>query len=128
MNFKKILLISVAHIALLNALDMPPMPPMIGEKKATKKSVHSDLPKSCELLPPMIFRLPPPMAKELTKCNNELNIPKATLVQKQLSIFLHRKVKITKIEILKSFNQLYKVTYDGGVILTNSSADAFIKQ
>ncbi len=124
---------------LLNAVDMPPMPPMIPTLKTTKSDINtqnkvqkaqkSTMPKSCELIPPMVIFLPPPMEKELANCKNNLHKPKKEFVEKQLAkLFKKKKITVTKIEIVKKFNQLYKVTYDDGVILVNKSVDAFIKQ
>jgi len=116
------------------ALDMPPMPPMIPDVQKdikttqTKETKKSTMPSSCELIPPMVIFLPPPMEKELSNCKNQLHKPKKELVEKNLSKLLNKKIKVEKIEIVKKFNQLYKVTYNGGTILVNSSVDAFIQQ
>ena len=118
-----ILLIST----LLVGSQMPPMPPMIPSID-TKKSVKSTMPKSCELIPPMVIFLPPPMEAELVKCKNNLHKPKKEFVEQQLSKLLRKNIKDKKIEIVKKFNQLYKVTYNGGVILVNKNVDAFIRQ
>ena len=68
------------------------------------------------------------MEAELTNCKNELFLPAKDLVEKNLSAALKKKVVVEKIEIVAKFNQLYKITYNGGVILTNKTVDAFIKQ
>lgn len=112
---------------LLNALEMPPMPPMIDAGKNTKKEKRAT-PKSCDAIPPMVIFLPPPMEKDVVTCKNELFKPKKEFVEKQLSKLFKKKTTIQKIEIVEKFNQLYKITYDGGVILTNKTVDAFIKQ
>ena len=131
----KILLSTIVFTTLLNAMDMPPMPPMMpstptkqDKQKDTKSTQKSTMPTSCELIPPMVIFLPPPMEKELTNCKNNMNKPKKDFVEKQLLKLLKKKTKVTKIEIVEKFNQLYKITYDGGVILTNKTVDAFIKQ
>jgi len=135
----KLFVSSLLISTFLNAMDMPPMPPMIPSldikeshpntiiknKKDSKKSI---MPKSCELIPPMVIFLPPPMEKELTNCKNNMNKPKKVFAEKQLSKLFKKKITITKIEIVEKFNQLYKITYNDGVILTNKSVDAFIKQ
>ena len=133
MSYKKILLLSVATAALLQAVEappMPPMPPMFPTAKATAKTATAKpkSPDSCQLIPPMVIHLPPPMEAELTKCKNELFLPAKDLVEKNLSTALKQKVVVEKIEIVAKFNQLYKITYNGGVILTNKTVDAFIKQ
>lgn len=131
---KTILTLSLSFIT-LNAIEMPPMPPMIdtkNQKVSTKKAndvtkTNRSTPKSCDMIPPMIIFLPPPMEKEVVTCQNELHKPKKEFVQKQLSKLLKKKIIVNKIEIVKKFNQLYKITYNGGTILTNKTVDAFIQ-
>lgn len=131
MKVKKILsLISLSSI-LVYALDTPPMPPMLpmeAMKNTKQKENKNKQPKSCSMIPPMVIFLPPPMEAELTKCKNELYTPKKEFAEKQLKKLFKKDVKVLKIESVKKFSQLYKITYDGGVILTNKSVDAFIKQ
>ena len=123
MIFKKVSSLCVVSLTLLNAMDTPPMmPPMVPVVKSTTVI------DSCKMIPPMILRLPPPMESSLIKCKNESNIPSKVLLEKRLTTLLKKKVKVQKVEIVKKFNQLYKVTYNGGVILTNKNANAFIRQ
>jgi len=129
----KIILISTLFNVGLYATSMPPMPPMVPSldtKKVVKKGdTKKTMPDSCKLIPPMVIFLPPPMEAELSKCKNELHKPNKTLVTKQLSKLLKKSVKVTKVEVVKKFNQLYKVTYDKNkTILINKNADAFIEQ
>jgi len=129
MKLKSVFVLSITSVALLSALDMPPMPPKLVTKSVTSSTKkESTLPKSCQMLPPMVFKLPPPMEIELTKCKNELYFPTKFIVEKNLSKFLKRKIVVSKIEIVKDFKQLYRVTYNGGIILVNSAVNAFIKQ
>jgi len=114
-------------------IEMPPMPPMVAMDKQNYSKNHKQTkrstPKSCDMVPPMVVFLPPPMQVEVDKCNNQLHIPKKELVEKNLSKALKKKISVKKIEIVEKFNQLYKITYnDGSVILTNKTVDAFIKQ
>ena len=132
----KILLTLFTASTLLSAMDMPPMPPMIPTMNTKKETVNKkqpkqkkqSMPKSCELIPPMVIFLPPPMEMELTKCKNALGKPSKELVQKQLTKLFKKKIIVKKIEIVEKFNQLYKVTYDGGTILVNKTVDGFIQQ
>lgn len=129
-------LLALLVSSFIYGLEMPPMPPMIPivENTHTEKNnkqppkIKNKTPKSCELIPPMVIFLPPPMEKEVVTCKNELFIPKKEFAQKQLEKLLKKKIKISKIEIVPKFNQLYKITYDGGEILTNKNVNAFIKQ
>ena len=130
----KVILLSVASTVFVHAAEAPPMPPMppmfsTPAKTATQTvAKKQQTPDSCQLIPPMVIHLPPPMEKELVNCKNELFLPSKTLVEKNLSNLLKKQIKVEKIEIVAKFNQLYKITYSDGVILTNKSVDAFIKQ
>lgn len=129
---KKTILSSLIIFSTLNALEMPPMPPNISldtsKKSNSIKKEDKKLPKSCELIPPMVIMLPPPMEKQLNQCKNELFKPKKEFVEKQLKKLLKKDIKVKTIESVEKFVQLYKVTYNGGVILTNKEVNAFIKQ
>ncbi len=126
----KVILLSVASTVFVHAAEAPPMPPMPPMFSTPAKTVakKQQTPDSCQLIPPMVIHLPPPMEKELVNCKNELFLPSKTLVEKNLSNLLKKQIKVEKIEIVAKFNQLYKITYSDGVILTNKSVDAFIKQ
>lgn len=126
---KSLLLLSIFTI-FVNAVDTIPMPPMIPalDSKQNTNNTKSTMPKSCELIPPMVIFLPPPMQVELSKCKNELYKPKKEFVEKQLSKLFNKKIQVSKVEIVKKFDQLYKITYNGGVILVNKSVDGFIEQ
>lgn len=133
MRIIKFLLISMATVAALQAADtsfMPPMVPSLGTAHNTTKPKSSTKTKvsSCDLVPPMIINLPPPLEDAVTKCKNERGLPKKAFVEKQLSKLFKKKIVVKKIEIVPKFNQLYKITYKGGTILCNKSVDAFIKQ
>ncbi|MBC8238351.1 MAG: hypothetical protein H8E76_09020 [Helicobacteraceae bacterium] len=132
MIINNMLLLSIISATFMHATEMPPMPPMppIFEtaKTTSVASQQATTPSSCQLIPPMVIHLPPPMEKELINCKNELFLPNKALAEKNLSNLLKKQIAVEKIEIVPKFNQLYKVTYNGGVILTNKSVDAFIKQ
>ena len=126
---------SLVTATLLNAMDSSMMPPMVPTLGATQKTTttvkvatKNEVPSSCELVPPMIINLPPPLEDAVTKCKNERGIPKKEYVEQQLSKLMKKKIEVKSISIVPKFNQLYKVTYKGGTILCNKSVDAFIKQ
>jgi len=114
----------------LVASQMPPMPPSLNGKKAVhNKSVKkAAMPKECELLPPMVIFLPPPMEKQLDSCKNKLYKPSKTFAQKRLSKLLNKKIVVKSVKIVKKFSKLYKIKYNGGVLLCNDKVDACIKQ
>jgi len=129
MSYKNLLVTSLLSFTTLQAADvpMPPMPPMLPAKAKSSASASQSI-DACKLLPPMVIHLPPPMEAELTNCKNSLFLPKKELVESNLSKMLKKKVTVSKIEIVPKFNQLYKITHSEGVILTNKTVDAFIKQ
>jgi hypothetical protein len=100
-------------------LPMPPMPPMMNippvekksETKADKKVKQT--PQECNLLPPMVVFLPPPMEKMLDECKNKLYIPKAP--------------DGATVEAVEGFSMLYKVTSKAGVKFCNKTLDKCIK-
>ena len=71
----KILLNLLAISTFMNAVDTIPMPPMIPSLDTKSNNISnkkSTIPKSCELIPPMVIFLPPPMQDELSKCKMSL--------------------------------------------------------
>ena len=133
MKLRKIFMLNLLSATLLSAMDaslMPPMVPTLGSaNNATAPAVQAKPTLgSCDIIPPMIINLPPPLEDAVAKCKNERDMPKKEFVQEQLSKLFGKKTEVKTIESVEKFNQLYRVTYDGGVILCNKSVDAFIKQ
>lgn len=116
--------LSLAISCMLFAADMPPMPPMPlvnvenskpnetksiknveTEQKKRKNQVNQApaMPKECEVMPPMIVFLPPPMEEDLTLCKNALNKPKLENVKKVYK-------DATSVDIAEGFKELYKIT------------------
>ena len=69
-----------------NMPSMPPMPPMMNipaqktdknsnPKKRPNTSIKNKLPKECQIIPPMLIFMPPPLQKDLSKCKNVLFKP-----------------------------------------------------
>jgi len=134
MLLKKVIFTCYIGASMLGAtetLATPPAIPMLNttaHKKPTKHHHKSSMPKECQMMPPMLILLPPPMQTQLTKCKNNLYLPKKEFAQSQLSKYLNKKVLVKKIEIEQGFNQLYKVTYNKSkVIYTNKTLTNFIK-
>ncbi len=128
---KKMICVSVLIATALVAGEMPPMPPMppaLGNGKQHKVKKQTKMPKECELLPPMVIFLPPPMEAQLDSCKNALYKPKKEFAQKQLSKILKKKVIVKSITILKKFSKLYRIEYNGGTVLCNDRVDACIRQ
>lgn len=130
MSTKLLLFAGLSMATLVNAMDasmMPPMVPSISSQPSVSAKKESSL-GSCEMIPPMIINLPPPLEDAVIACKNERGMPQKAFVEKQLSKLFKKKIEVKSIEIVKKFNQLYKVTYKGGVILCNKSVDAFVRQ
>jgi len=123
---KKLLLILGLSTSIFaaEALQMPPMPPMmdlgatktVKENKNEKKSV-SKTPNECELLPPMVVFLPPPMENMVVKCKNKLLKPKAN--NKNIKKLFGAKAKVSSIEVLEGFNNLYELKIDKKSFICN---------
>ena len=91
------------------AVDAPPMPPMIPNLSPTTSPTHSkqagSLPKSCEIIPPMIYKLPPPLENALIACKNDLYKPSLSVASKKF------KKQVKSIVALKNFSQIYTITF-----------------
>jgi hypothetical protein len=91
---------------------MPPMPPMIPDidvKTNSKKSDQKTTPKSCELLPPMVVFIPPPMENMLNDCKNQLNLPKKESVEEIIIKKRYKSSTLKSISITEGFTQLYTI-------------------
>jgi hypothetical protein len=99
---------------------MPPMPPGFFDtpksetkvQKRDKKVVKQEFPKECDVIPPMLFMLPPPLKADLDICTKKLYEPKADILLKNISKLEGKSIEILAVEGLDEFSgSLYKVTY-----------------
>jgi len=115
---KKLILILPIFL-LANGLMMPPMPPNVNlnnkkhKVKPRSNKNKNSLPKECEIIPPMLIFMPPPLESDLRKCKNKLFMPKIKFAQKKL------KLKIKKIEIVNGFNEVYKIVTSKKILYCN---------
>jgi len=109
---------------------MPPMPPMMNFEKEKKKEMQprpkkdekkSKMPKECEIIPPMLIFMPPPLEKDLIKCKNKFYFPKKDTAQKKLSKLLGKKVQIKSIDIVEGFEGVYKIVTNKEVYYCNKN-------
>ena len=84
-------------------LEKPPMPPINLLQQKDSKS-------SCELIPPMLYRLPPPLLEMVDKCNNETLKPKLKDIKKVLKK-LDIEASDISIEYAKDMPRMYKIKY-----------------
>ena len=117
---KKLLLLATSIGYLYShSVQMPPMmPPMIPTStKSTVKSVNTTSKKdekiakkagACDMIPPMLHLLPPPLQEALDKCQIEKFFPKEEAVKKYLN---NKKIKYEKLTItpVKDFIRVYKI-------------------
>jgi len=91
----------------LYSIDMPPQIPNIENKM--KNNIKKD-DNNCELIPPMLYRLPLPLLKARDKCENILYMPDKEKIKKRL---LKRGIKPKKIQVeyLKNCARIYKIKY-----------------
>ena len=127
------------------SIPMPPMPPMMqfpppkstnttkpqkpSPKPQPKKEAKApSTPKECELLPPMVYMLPPPMEAMLQKCKNALYFPKdKARVTKRLSL-LFSNPKVLSIKAVDGFERLYKIDVQIGANTKSLFCNQYITQ
>ena len=115
----KRILLFLPFMLLANSIPMPPMPPAMNfdkPKKKIKTNSKVSMPKECEMIPPMIIFLPPPLEDALTKCKNKLFEPKLEFAKK---VFAKKKLKVKSINIVKGFNELYEIKTNKGNFYCN---------
>ena len=114
---KTILILSTATLLFAQNVQMPPMmPPMIPSVKSDKqnniksKDTKKEIKKAgaCDMIPPMLHLLPPPLQEALDKCQIEKFFPKEEAVKKYLN---NKKIKYEKLTItpVKDFIRVYKI-------------------
>jgi hypothetical protein len=83
-------------------LSMPPSIPVLSQADVNSSK------SSCDMIPPMLHMLPPPLQSELDKCINEKNKPSVEAVKAYLG---KNKIKYKEITIeeVKDFARLYQI-------------------
>ena len=132
---KSIFALSILAVSVL-ALEMPPMPPMmdlndknskkIQKPQSQKKQTKRQLPKECELLPPMVIFLPPPMEKMIAQCKNELYKPK--LNHKNVKKLFGKNAKVDSIKIVEDFSNLYELKVANNSYICNQNISSCFKK
>lgn len=90
------------------AESMPPMPPMVPNLPINGTPAQtSTLPKSCEVIPPMIYKLPPPLENALKECNNDLKKPTEALVKQKFG----SQIQNITVNAIEEFTQVYAVSF-----------------
>ena len=125
---RRFFILSVVLSTALLAMDMPPMPPMGGISKQSKKF---ELPKSCKVIPPMLRHLPPPMENDFETCRSDLHKPSDDKLSKFILKNIGKDAILKSVEVLYDFNELYKVTYSVGkedkILFCNKKATKCIR-
>lgn len=107
---KKSLLLTLS-LCYAFAESMPPMPPMVPNlptNTAPSTQQATTLPKSCEVIPPMIYKLPPPLEDALRTCNNDLKKPSESFIKEKFG----NHIKSITIEALEGFSQVYRIVFE----------------
>jgi hypothetical protein len=113
-------------------LPMPPMPPALPldntKAKTSKKSKHTEnkMPKECQIIPPMLIFMPPPLEADLTKCKNKLFMPGVEKAKKGF-FKKFKNIKIKKISIVEGFNELYEIKTNKGKFYCNKDVTKCFK-
>jgi hypothetical protein len=76
------------------------------------------MPKECEIIPPMLIFMPPPLQEDLRKCKNKLFMPGVEKAKKGF-FKKFKNIKIKKISIVKGFNELYEIETNKGRFYCN---------
>jgi len=139
MRRKIFIFLTGSIILFAQSIPFPPMPPSFSipkknsvhkkEKKVslkqTAKHKKNSLPKECELLPPMVVLIPPPMEDMLQKCKNTLYKPKKEKAEKNLQKILKKNIIVSKIESIEDFSRVYKITTKkNGIFYCNKAVTA----
>lgn len=105
---KKQLLLSLS-LCYAFAESMPPMPPMVPNLPTNSTPAQtSTLPKSCEVIPPMIYKLPPPLENALRECNNDLKKPTEALVKQKFGA----QIQNITMNAMEGFSQVYTISFN----------------
>jgi hypothetical protein len=117
-------------------IPMPPMPPAlplnqnknvkVQKNKNKEKSTKVKMPKECNIIPPMLIFMPPPLQEDLRKCKNKLFMPSLNLAKKELSK-KYKNIKIKKISIVKGFDELYEIKTNKGIFYCNKNVTKCFK-
>ena len=100
---KMIFFILFIDIIYAKGLEKPPMPPIdLLQQKDSKGP--------CEMIPPMLYRLPPPLLEMVDKCNNKILKPKLKDIRKVLKK-LDIEASDISIEYAKDLPRMYKIKY-----------------
>lgn len=84
-----------------NSLQMPPSIPSITQKTQAKNN-------PCDMIPPMLQMMPPPLQEAVDRCQTESNIPKK---EKVLSFLKDKKINYETVTIkpMDGFVKLYMI-------------------
>jgi len=105
---KLFFILAMSSFIVASEIDMPPSIPML--KAQQQKVDTNETPKvnSCDMIPPMLHMLPPPLQGELDNCVNTKNQP---TVQMVIEYLLKNKMKYKTLTIkpASDFVRLYEV-------------------
>lgn len=98
-----------ALVSILYSAEPLPMPPMVPSLPGTSAPTSAlPLPKSCEIIPPMIYKLPPPLENALRTCNNDLKKPSSEQIKEKWG----HTIKDIQIVALEGFSQIYTISFN----------------
>ena len=111
------------------SIEMPPSPPVLEkvissknlkESKLKQKKIN-DSANECLMVPKGLYLLPPPLIRDLEKCENKIYLPSITDASLSLSEILKKNITVLSIHIVKDFNQLYDLKTNERSYLCNKS-------
>ncbi len=130
-----LLVLSIISYNTLLAIEMPPAPPSLVDKnikvtttKYIKIKKANILPIECQLLPPSTILIPPPMENLVGQCKNKLFKPTIINSKNNIDKLFGKNAKISSINIINEFNNLYEVTVNKKMYLCNKTISACFKK
>jgi len=124
---KKLLIFMPFFLLANQSIPMPPMPPALpvnNQKKIKHQKKKSSLPKECNIIPPMLIFMPPPLEADLAKCKNKLFLPKLSFAKK---VFAKKHLKVKNISIVEGFIEVYKISTNKGDFYCNKDLSKCFK-
>jgi len=105
---KLFFILAMSSFIVASEIDMPPSIPMLQAQQQKVDTNETPKVNSCDMIPPMLHMLPPPLQGELDNCVNTKNQP---TVQMVIEYLLKNKMKYKTLTIkpASDFVRLYEV-------------------
>jgi hypothetical protein len=105
---KLFFILTISSFMVASAIDMPPSIPMLQTSQQKSDTNETSKVNSCDMIPPMLHMLPPPLQGELDNCVNTKNQPTIQMVTEYLQKN-KMKYKTLTIKPASDFVRLYEI-------------------